>query len=698
MFRRCLLILAFLFPLPLNSQDLASLSADEIQLDGEDRLIASGNVEALFEDLRLTASEIIYDQQENQLQIKGPVRLTDGAGNVLDANSATLSPELQTGVIRAVTLVLQDRLTLRADEINRASTTIDSLSFARVTSCITCLPNDVPLWEVRATQVIHDKTARRLKFIRPQLRFLDIPVLTLPKLDMPDPSVKRAKGFLQPSLISSSGIGIGIRQPYFIPLGEDKDITLSPHLATKSFSLGGRYRQAFRSGDLTVTGLIADDRTGHTQPRGYAFAYGQNQLPDGYQFTYQLQLASDQDVPSDYDYTDPQDVLHSYAQIGRSSKAQYQILAIHNFNDFRLGRTTQTEAAWLAEARQQNVTQMFGGQLRTQMQAQSITRPSSTVDDGRDTVQSQLMLDWQKRMVLSHGLVLRLGAGGAAGQFVYGQDSQIDGTQYLAQSNAMAQLSLPLVKGGAGNGQSVLTPLIQFGYLAQNTPNLFNETGYLTELDEVNIWSPSRAPTLTAAPRGGSAAAALAWQHRAAAGQSMGGFIGRIWQQTDPRFVGLTVDDTRAWIVSLQADNYAGFDLMARAQLGDDMHPNKGEARARLRQGNNQYEARFVHLGADSARNRDQDISELALGISRSLRRHWTGSMDWRYDAHAKRASNIALGLGYETECLRMALSLGRGYDNSADQSASFDLRLSIDLLGLSGSPTSAASRRACER
>lgn len=698
MFRRCLLILAFLFPLPLNSHDLASLSADEIQLDGEDRLIASGNVEALFEDLRLTASEIIYDQQENQLQIKGPVRLTDGAGNVLDANSATLSPELQTGAIRAVTLVLQDRLTLRADEINRASTTIDSLSFARVTSCITCLPNDAPLWEVRATQVIHDKTARRLKFIRPQLRFLDIPVLTLPKLDMPDPSVKRAKGFLQPSLISSSGIGIGIRQPYFIPLGDDKDITLSPHLATKSFSLGGRYRQAFRSGDLTVTGLIADDRTGQTQPRGYAFAHGQNQLPDGYQFTYQLQLASDQDVPSDYDYTDPQDVLHSHAQIGRSSKAQYQTLAIHNFNDFRLGRTTQTEAAWLAEARQQNVTQMFGGQLRTQMQAQSITRPSSTMDDGRDTVQSQLTLDWQKRMVLSHGLVLRLGAGGAAGQFVYGQDSQIDGTQYLAQSNAMAQLSLPLVKGGAGNGQSVLTPLIQFGYLAQNTPNLFNETGYLTELDEVNIWSPSRAPTLTAAPRGGSAAAALAWQHRAAAGQSMGGFIGRIWQQTDPRFVGLTVDDTRAWIVSLQADNYAGFDLMARAQLGDNMRPNKGEARARLRQGNNQYEARFVHLGADSARNRDQDISELALGISRSLRRHWTGSMDWRYDAQAKRASNIALGLGYETECLRMALSLGRGYDNSADQSASFDLRLSIDLLGLSGSPTSAASRRACER
>ena len=698
MFRRCLLILAFLFPLPLNSQDLASLSADEIQLDVEDRLIASGNVEALFEDLRLTASEIIYDQQENQLQIKGPVRLTDGAGNVLDANSATLSPELQTGVIRAVTLVLQDRLTLRADEINRASTTIDSLSFARVTSCITCLPNDVPLWEVRATQVIHDKTARRLKFIRPQLRFLDIPVLTLPKLDMPDPSIKRAKGFLQPSLISSSGIGIGIRQPYFIPLGEDKDITLSPHLATKSFSLGGRYRQAFRSGNLTVTGLIADDRTGHTQPRGYAFAYGQNQLPNGYQFTYQLQLASDQDVPSDYDYTDPQDVLHSHAQIGRSSKAQYQTLAIHNFNDFRLGRTTQTEATWLAEARQQNVIQMFGGQLRTQVQAQSITRPSSTVDDGRDTVQSQLTLDWQKRMVLSHGLVLRLGAGGAAGQFVYGQDSQIDGTQYLAQSNAMAQLSLPLVKGGAGNGQSVLTPLIQFGYLAQNTPNLFNETGYLTELDEVNIWSPSRAPTLTAAPRGGSAAAALAWQHRAAAGQSMGGFIGRIWQQTDPRFVGLTMDDTRAWIVSLQADNYAGFDLLARAQLGDNMHPNKGEARAHLRQGNNQYEARFVHLGADSARNRDQDISELALGISRTLRRHWTGSMDWRYDAQAKRASNIALGLGYETECLRMALSLGRGYDNSADQSASFDLRLSIDLLGLSGSPTSAASRRACER
>ena len=74
------------------------LIADEVFLDGEDLLVATGNVEAMQGERRLTASKITYDQITDTLTIEGPLRIIDENGDVLVADSAELTDEMREGM------------------------------------------------------------------------------------------------------------------------------------------------------------------------------------------------------------------------------------------------------------------------------------------------------------------------------------------------------------------------------------------------------------------------------------------------------------------------------------------------------------------------------------------------------------------------------------------------------------------------
>jgi LPS-assembly protein len=108
----CLLLglLAVLaLPGPGRAQDAegpAMLVADEVRLTGDNRLVAEGNVEAMYQGRRLTARRIVYERASDRLIITGPLSLTEpetGGGTVLIADSAELDRDLRNGILRATT-------------------------------------------------------------------------------------------------------------------------------------------------------------------------------------------------------------------------------------------------------------------------------------------------------------------------------------------------------------------------------------------------------------------------------------------------------------------------------------------------------------------------------------------------------------------------------------------------------------------
>lgn len=95
-----------LLPQFVAAQMAAMLVADTVAIVGEDRLIATGNIEVLYDGNRLQASRITYDKPSDRLLIDGPILITGANGEILIATQADIDPKLENGVLLGARLVL----------------------------------------------------------------------------------------------------------------------------------------------------------------------------------------------------------------------------------------------------------------------------------------------------------------------------------------------------------------------------------------------------------------------------------------------------------------------------------------------------------------------------------------------------------------------------------------------------------------
>ena len=87
-FWRIALILMMCSISPAKAQ--VNMSADSMLVSGENLLVISGNVEILYEGVRLTASQVYYNRATNTLRISGPITLHEGTEIIIIAESAQL--------------------------------------------------------------------------------------------------------------------------------------------------------------------------------------------------------------------------------------------------------------------------------------------------------------------------------------------------------------------------------------------------------------------------------------------------------------------------------------------------------------------------------------------------------------------------------------------------------------------------------
>ena len=101
-------------------------------------------------------------------------------------------------------------------------------------------PSAPPIWQLKAREIDHDKELQLVEFRDSVMEIDGWPVFYSPYISMPDPSVKRASGFLPPSVGSSNTLGAHVTIPYFLVLGPDKDVTFAPRFTTRAGPRRGR--------------------------------------------------------------------------------------------------------------------------------------------------------------------------------------------------------------------------------------------------------------------------------------------------------------------------------------------------------------------------------------------------------------------------------------------------------------------------
>lgn len=696
----------------------ALLVADNVVIEGQTTLIATGNVEAVYGGQRLRAREISYDRGTDTLTLTGPITLDDGNYTTVLADEGQLSRDLRNGILTGARVVMDDQLQLAANQISRTNGRYSTLYKAAVTSCRVCKDGDDPLWQIRARRVIHDAESQQLFLDGAQFRVGSVPIAYFPRLRLPDPTVERLTGFLAPTLYNSTLLGFGAKVPYFIRIGDDKDLTLTPFITNETRTLEFRYRQAFRNGGIEFEGAISDDDLARRDERAYVIGRGVFALEDDYVLRFDIEAVRDDAYLVDYGYSD-KDRLDSELSVERVRRDEWRRAALTYFHTLRPGElnaTLPTSVGNLDYEKRYFPTRV-GGELRFAAQAHGHYRSSDLrtdgpdIDrfaDGRDVARLTASADWLRSWTLMNGLRTTFQTGVAI-DHIEVRGSAADTRSQFTDATPSAALTLryPLSRTMPTGTVHLIEPVVQLGWVGGSTPNIAGDESTRNEFDEGNLLSLSRFTAADRRERGFSAAYGLSWTRFAPGGLRSTLTLGQVVRDraqreaTGSEIFSLSSGlrgSTSDLLIAGQINTQNGLTFTARSLFDEVFDTTKAEARASWQNAALDLGATYIWLPTDPQEERPGTVSEWAFDASYRLSRHWTGSAEWRYDVASDENVKAGIGLTYTNECVDVTLSASRRFTSSTILEPSTDISLTVGLRGFSARAEDKSYVRECKK
>jgi LPS-assembly protein len=254
-----------------KNQEGQQISADKIIYNKANQLLKTfGN--SKFSDSKnrtLTAENFEYNLEKKIISADNKVKFSDNYKNIyyfskLNADDKfneiigyNLNSDLNKEKFQSkdkFNEFIEPRLSGKEVSIKDNITIIKDGKF---TSCKSTNEKEgCPYWNLNANLVTHDKENKKITYKNATLDLNNVPILYTPYFSHPDPSVKREAGFLAPSFSSlSSDIGATIKTPYFYPISQSADFTVSPvYYFKQNPLLLGEYREQYKNGYLSIEG------------------------------------------------------------------------------------------------------------------------------------------------------------------------------------------------------------------------------------------------------------------------------------------------------------------------------------------------------------------------------------------------------------------------------------------------------------
>jgi len=676
-----------------------SLIADRVNARPDGVLIAEGNVEVLMGDRMLRAERVTFDNTTGALTLEGPLVLSQGEDAVILADGAELSGEFRDGLIRSARLVIAQQLQIAAAEINRVDGRYTQLYRTVASTCTICASNPVPIWQIRARKVIHDQQEQQLYFENATLELGGVPVFYLPRLRLPDPTLRRASGFLVPSLRTTNTLGTGLTVPYFISLGENRDLTVKPYVTTSgSATLGLQYRHAFRNGEIDVIGAYTFDDV--LDERGFIQARGRFDLPRNFTLSFDLEDVSDAGYYRDYGLPST-DRIDSSVTVTRVRRDQLIEAKGTFYTSFRAGDDNQLIPRLVGDAEfvHRFSPAGLGGTGELVLASYGHQRPSSADVIGRDMARASVDLDWKRSWTARSGVLTTVSAGVGADLYAISQDSTTAAATNRVLPRGAVELRWPLVSRQSGKTH-VFEPILQLVWSAADPRAVPNEDSIFTELDETNLFSTNLFAGRDRVEQGWRANVGFNWTTVSNDGWRLGVTAGRVLSATpnpDATAASGFSTDVSDWLNTVRLDLAGGLHLINRAQYDDQFSFTKNALVFGWSDEDWNVASTYTWLKADSVEGRPLDSNELVLSSNYYFDNDWSAAFNWQYDLSASSSRKAGLGLSYKTDCLKVDFSVQREFTSTTilQPITDFGLTISLDGFGTGGRPK--RDGRACQ-
>ncbi|WP_168992010.1 MULTISPECIES: LPS-assembly protein LptD [Mesorhizobium] len=287
-------LLAFVVPMPAFAQDVGDmatsvpagsqmlLAADTLVYNNDNQTVtAVGGVQIDYGGNRLVAQRVEYNRNTKRMVASGNVEVINSDGTKINSEHIDITDDFADGFVNALRVETVDKAYFAAESAERMGGVLTTFHNGVYTACEPCedKPDKAPTWRVKARKIIWNGEKKTVRFENANFEFFGFPLAYLPAFEIADPTVKRKSGFLIPSIVYKSDLGVGVKVPYYFALSPTYDLTVTGTGYTKQGFLGeAEWRQRFNNGQysLKIAGIRQNDPDAFLDTTAFPSTAGHN--------------------------------------------------------------------------------------------------------------------------------------------------------------------------------------------------------------------------------------------------------------------------------------------------------------------------------------------------------------------------------------------------------------------------------------
>ncbi len=705
-------------PAPAAQNPEAVLLEADVLIDDQEAgtVTAEGDVQVRYQGRTLRADRLIYDLNSGSVRASGNVEIVLEDGSTTYADAIDADEALNVGAASELRARLGQNGTLAARSALRHGEGESELRNVIYTSCPICEAGDrPPTWSLRARRAVQDRESRTISYYGAVVEVAGVPVLYLPYIAHPDPTIERASGFLPPNIGRNRRLGTFYAQPYYWAISPSQDLTTTLRLhGNVNPLIGLEYRKAFWSGEVEIDTTFTQeqlfnndgDTFGDDLLRYSAFAEGRFDISEQWEWGFGVEHTYDDEYLRRYDIDGTGErrgpyighdtrLISQLFAIGQSAHSYTSITAV-SFQGLRAADTSDLLPVILPFAETEYVLNegVLGGQVRAQANSAVLLRddnPATALYEGSDGRLS-LGVTWRRDMVIGPGVVFSPLAH-ARGD-VFSVETAPDDYETFGRGLGMGgvEISWPFMRPGE-RFDVIVEPVVMASYGSDDAedPRIVNEDSLAFELDDSNLFRPNAAPNYDLWEPGGRVSAGVRATARARTGESASLIFGRRWREEQA--VGFTTENNLAgessdWVAGVQADLGSGFGTEARFRLDEeDLGIERMDIAVRASAGRFTGIVRYFDVDQDLLADPTAPTEEISAFIGADLARGWRMQLGLTRDLDSDINLRQDIRAIYEDDCtfLEIAYTRTETQRGTIGPDEGLQIRIGLRSLGVFG-------------
>lgn len=681
----------------------ALIQADEmIHNDALGVVTARGHVEISQGERVLFADTVNYHQRTNTVSATGNVVLLEPAGDTIFADYMELTNDLRDGVIKGIRILLADDSKFAAVSARRTNGDRTSLTRAVYSPCKICTeePGAKPLWRIKASRIVHDQSAREIRYKDATLELFGVPIAYTPYFSHPDPTVDRKSGFLTPSFGSSGNTGAFIQTPYYWAIDESRDVTFSPiYTRDEGIVFSGEYRQRFNQGFFEISGSLAeaDRRVGNAavqeiredEIRGHIFSTARYDIDDIWRAGFDIRRSTDRSYLDRFDFFErPSNSMESNVFTEGFWGRNYAAANVYSYQDLRSGQRPNTPLVLpMLDYNYISEPNVIGGRFSIDANFRSLYR-GDAADSQRVSVKSGYSVPFTSEA----GFVTTLSASLQTDLYYVDQPPgpERDGFTGRIFPQISADWRYPFVRE-KGNFRQLIEPMaaVILSPNGQNPSEIPGEDSVVVEIDDTNLFSADRFPGIDRVESGQRIVYGLNMGVFGNEGHRTTAFIGQSYRiHADDKLANeVGIERHLSDVVGrLQLEPNEYVSLLYRFRMAaTDLEWKRNEVGFVVGANILRFNGDYINIDDDTSNAGLEEREEIRLSMTSQFHENWKLAISTRRDLTAQGGTlSTGASLTYEDECFIFSTVAQRSFTRDAELEPSDSLvfRLTFKHLG----------------